>query len=281
MKNLVTRVISGIIYVALVFFAIYTIPYTPALFLSVFAIFTLIGMWEISRLTLEGDVRAPLLTIVDMMGGLGVFLAFFSMYAGAESRSMWLLPLLLYFMARLVMQLWMPHVNAIHSIERSMMCMVYVAFPLALANSVVAVAGPMMLLAIFILIWVNDTGAYCFGCTFGKKGNHKLFDRISPHKSWEGFWGGIASAVAAAVAIYYCFNTFFAGSSLLMWIGLALVVTIAGTAGDLVESLIKRTADVKDSSNLIPGHGGLLDRIDSFLMACPAALAYFIVLKYC
>lgn len=281
MKNLATRVVSGIIYVALIFFAVYTIPHTPVLFLVIFSMFTLIGMWEINRLTFDGGMRAPLLGIVDMIGGVGIFMAFFSMYAGADSRSVWLLPLLLYFIVRLVMQLWLPHVNAIHSIGRSMMGMVYVAFPLALANSVVALRGHMMLLAIFILIWVNDTGAYCFGCTLGKMGNHKLFERVSPHKSWEGFWGGIACAVAVSVLLGSFFNEFFAGPSLPVWIGLALVVAIASVIGDLVESLVKRTADVKDSSSLIPGHGGLLDRIDSFLMACPSAVAYFIVLKYC
>lgn len=277
MNDLFKRIISGSIYVILIVAAIYTIPYSPVPFLLVFGVFTVLGLWEINHLSVEGDVKSPLLSLIDVIGGVGVFLAFFLMYAGTDSRSIWLLPLLLYFIVRLSFQLYMPAVNALHSVQRSFMGVAYVAFPLGMMNSICAISHPMMLLAVFVLLWLNDSGAYVFGSLLGK---HKLFERISPHKSWEGFWGGLLTSIIAALLIGNFFNHIFHGpETLWAWGGLAIVVSIFGTLGDLAESLLKRTVGVKDASNLIPGHGGILDRIDSFLMACPAVLTYLIILK--
>ncbi len=279
MNNLITRILSGSIYVATIFLAIFSIPYTPFIFLASFGIFTVLGMWEINKITEEGDVKAPLISLIDILGGLGVFISFFLLHAGvAGSRSAWLLPLLLYFAIRIVVQLYMPAVNAIHSIQRSFMGIVYVAVPLGTLNTICAVEGGMMLLAVFCLLWLNDSGAYVFGSTLGKR---KLFERISPHKSWEGFFGGLFTCVAFAIVASLYLNDFFNGpTNMAAWIGLGVVVSVFGTLGDLAESLMKRTAGVKDSGNLIPGHGGLLDRIDSMLLAAPASLIYFLILKY-
>lgn len=277
MNDFYKRIISGSLYVIFIVAAIYTIPQSPVPFLLVFGTFTAIGLWEINHMSVEGDVKSPLLSLVDMIGGVGVFFAFFLMYVGSESRSIWLLPILLYFVIRITLQLYTPAINALHSVQRSFMGVAYVAFPLGMMNSICAVSHPMMLLAVFILLWVNDSGAYVVGSMLGR---HKLFERISPHKSWEGFWGGLLASVIVALALGHYFNHLFQGPAMLWaWGILAVVVSLFGTLGDLAESLLKRTVGVKDSSNLIPGHGGILDRIDSFLMACPAALAYFIILK--
>lgn len=279
MKNLITRILSGSVYVALIFTGIYLTKYTPIPFLVVFSLFTLVGMWEITRLSNQADAQSPLISLVDMIGGLAVFLSFFIMYTGSESRSLWLLPILIYLVARGITQLYLPSVHAIHSLERSMMSIVYVALPLGLLNSICAMMSPMMLLAIFIFIWINDSGAYVVGCSIGK---HRLFERISPKKSWEGFWGGMVFCIAMAFVFYYCTGSTFGTLNLWQWIVLAIIVSAFATWGDLLESLIKRTAGVKDSSNLIPGHGGLLDRIDSLLMVVPASLIFFIIIKlYC
>lgn len=276
-KNLITRILSGAIFVAIVSFSIYFIPVSPAIFLVVFGAFTVLAMWEMNHLTSEGDVRAPLLSLIDIFGGIAVFLAFFLMYAGDESRSSWLMPVVLYFIIRLAAQLWMPSVNAIHSLQRSLFNVAYVGLPLGLTCTVVALGGnAMLLLALFIILWLNDSGAYIFGSLLGR---HRLFERVSPHKSWEGFIGGVAVSVAAAAAMGQWFNPLFGPMTLGQWIGFGLVVSLGGTIGDLVESLMKRTAGVKDMSELIPGHGGLLDRIDSLMLAVPAAVAYLIVLK--
>ena len=135
-------------------------------------------------------------------------------------------------------------------------------------------------LSIFIFLWANDTGAYLSGSLFGKL---KLFPRISPKKSWEGsIGGGILVLIIAGVIGYYANsgnNTHLL--SMPEWIGLGLVVVIFGTWGDLVESLLKRTIGIKDSGNILPGHGGILDRFDSSLLAIPAATVYLYTLSIC
>lgn len=278
MKNLLIRIVSGAIFVALIVMAVCTLHITPALFLTVFGLASVIGVWELNRVTREGDVNAPLLELIDMIGALAVFLAFFMLYAGTVTRSSWLLPVLLYLMIRFSAQLFLPPVNAVHSLQRSMLNVAMVTVPLGTANSLIAVTGnEMVLLAVFIFLWFNDSGAFLVGKWLGC---HKMFERVSPNKTWEGFSGGMAASVAAAVVIYCCFNDIFGGFTMPVWIGAAIVTSLMGTLGDLSESLIKRTVGVKDMSNLIPGHGGLLDRIDSFLMACPAMTVYFVLLKY-
>ena len=130
----------------------------------------------------------------------------------------------------------------------------------------------MLPLSIFIFTWVNDTGAYCTGMLFGK---HRLFERISPKKSWEGSVGGAAFSLLAAAVM----SRFFPFLSLPQWMGLGLTVVVFGTWGDLTESLLKRTLGIKDSGNILPGHGGMLDRFDSTLMAVPAAVIYLYVIS--
>ena len=122
-------------------------------------------------------------------------------------------------------------------------------------------------LAFFIFIWTNDVGAYCVGCTIGR---HRLFERISPKKSWEGSIGGAVVTIAAAIVIWNFFPIF----NMWIWIGMAITTVVFGTFGDLAESLIKRELGVKDSGKILPGHGGLLDRFDSTLLAAPMVYAY-------
>lgn len=150
-----------------------------------------------------------------------------------------------------------------------------VALPFTLM-SVIFAESNMLLLSLFVLIWLNDTGAYCTGSLFGK---HKMFPRVSPGKSWEGLVGGAVFAMVAGWILLsdpFCFT----GINYPLWLSLliALVVVVFGTLGDLVESLMKRTLGIKDSGNVIPGHGGLLDRFDSLLLATPAML---LVLMLC
>jgi phosphatidate cytidylyltransferase len=122
-------------------------------------------------------------------------------------------------------------------------------------------------LSFLLMLWANDTGAYLFGMKFGKR---KLFERHSPKKSWEGFFGGVFTSVLVAVIISTQFSEF----SMPVWIGMAIIISCFGTLGDLVESMLKRSLDVKDSGTFLPGHGGFLDRFDGLLIGAPLVYIY-------
>ena len=126
-------------------------------------------------------------------------------------------------------------------------------------------------LAIFVFLWASDTGAYCVGSLIGK---HPLFKRISPNKSWEGSVGGAVLAIGISMIFAHYDTSLY---STLQWAGMALVVVVFGTWGDLVESLMKRQLGIKDSGNILPGHGGMLDRFDSSLIAIPAVALYLTI----
>lgn len=136
--------------------------------------------------------------------------------------------------------------------------------------------NPKIIIGIFILIWTNDTFAYIVGKSIGKR---KLFERISPKKTIEGFAGGVIFAVIASfiIAKYYIkikeTNTY-------IWIIIAVIIGIFGTIGDLVESKFKRIADVKDSGIIMPGHGGILDRLDSVIFVAPIVFLFYQILNY-
>jgi phosphatidate cytidylyltransferase len=148
----------------------------------------------------------------------------------------------------------------------------YIAVPFALLN-LIALSDKFIVLAIFVLIWVNDTFAYLTGMGTSKTiGNHKMFPRVSPKKSWEGLAGGAVMAVVASVIFSRLADI--AGFSTAVWIGLAIVIVVFGTIGDLCESIFKRTLGVKDSGTILPGHGGMLDRFDSVLFATIGTIMY-------
>ena len=139
---------------------------------------------------------------------------------------------------------------------------------------------PHLLLALFILIWTNDTLAYCTGSLLSKRpgGNHAMFPRVSPKKSWEGLTGGLVAAIlAGAVLAHYGWLPACPCHVALSGGVLALIIAIAGTFGDLMESLLKRSVGVKDSGRFLPGHGGILDRFDSMLLAAPVLYALLLI----
>jgi phosphatidate cytidylyltransferase len=164
--------------------------------------------------------------------------------------------------------------NNIENLAYFALTQLYVALPFSLLQILSTAGAPegetyywLFPLSIFIVIWCNDSGAYCIGCLIGR---HKMFERISPKKTWEGFFGGVAVAVGASVVMAQYFEVM----NIWQWIGMAVTVVVFGTLGDLVESNIKREMGIKDSGNVLPGHGGLLDRFDSTLFAVPSVIAY-------
>ena len=158
--------------------------------------------------------------------------------------------------------------------------LLYIAVPWSVLNFAVFTPegefNGVLLLCFFAIIWATDVGAYMFGITLGQKYGKKLFPSISPKKSWIGFWGGLAAAVATAVGLHYagifCFD-------LIHCICMSVLLCVTGVYGDLIESQWKRHYEVKDSGTIIPGHGGLLDRFDSALIAIPIGIIYLVVMN--
>jgi len=133
--------------------------------------------------------------------------------------------------------------------------------------------NPAILFSIFVLVWSNDTFAYLVGKNFGKR---KLMESISPKKTVEGLFGGLAGAIIASVIVFKITNLY----NIYIWLFLAIIVSILGTIGDLIQSKFKRKAGVKDSGKLMPGHGGLYDRLDSIIYASPFIYTFLVIIDY-
>ncbi len=209
-------------------------------------------------------------------------------YCSGLTPSAAFVPYLLTVVYLLVSELYLKQTNPINNWAYTMLSQMYIALPFSMINVLAFRSTPdgnvtfewLLPLSLFIFLWTNDTGAYCSGSLLGR---HKLFPRISPGKSWEGSIGGAVFVMIAAAIIYFLnvgqTDGLVAGMPLWQWLGLGLVVVVFGTWGDLVESLFKRTLGIKDSGNILPGHGGMLDRFDSSLMAIPAAVVYLYTLQ--
>ena len=272
--NIVKRALFGGIYVALIIAALLLWNSSKILFIVVLSCFIALGMLEASRLfNHDGKPLPRHITIIDCAGGIAIMLALLNYYS-QEVNGLLLVPISLYLLIRFTLQLYLPGRNAIADLRQSLASLIYVAVPLSALTLIAACYSPQVVLARFIFIWLYDTRAFLVGCAIGK---HRLFERISPKKSWEGVIGGAVFVVIAAIVIACLepvtqfFNTYHF-ISIDTWILMAVVVVVAATLGDLFESLLKRTAGVKDSGNIIPGHGGILDRIDSLLFVAPAVL---------
>lgn len=274
-SNFIQRAITGLLFVVIL---VGCILYTPLSFGTLFVLISGLSVREFAHLiNVTGEVNVN--KSITMLGGAYLFLAFMGFCIDAADSKVFI-PYLVLLLYLLISELYLKRKNPILNWAYSMMSQLYIALPFALLNvlafhtdaETTSVSyNPILPLSIFVFIWLNDTGAYCIGSLFGK---HRLFERISPKKSWEG---SIAGGVVA-IAFSFVFAHFFPFMSMLEWAGLSLVVVVFGTWGDLTESLLKRQLGVKDSGSILPGHGGMLDRFDSALMAIPAAVVYIYAL---
>ena len=270
MTNFTTRLISGTIYVALIVLVlVLSMVWGLWVLLSFFAV---AGIIEFNRLT---GVNRPYIFRIVLDCAAAVWLLYATaQYGMAISHGIGIfLPYLLYLLYVVCRSTFLPHQAMLPSLGNSVIGQLYIAVPLALTIRLTLVVDPftsmtqyngLLLLAIFIFIWVNDTGAYLVGSRWGKR---RLAPNISPKKSVEGSIGGLLLVLLSAVVLRLLLFPELSWLSILL---IAAVVAIFGTIGDLFESSLKRQAGVKDSGKLIPGHGGILDRIDSLLLAVPA-----------
>ena len=277
MNNFVTRTISATVYAGLVLGSLLVDPVCfrgyPLLFGVLMMIVNVLAVREFHSLV-GSDMQTK---TYAMMGSA---LLFTTAYFGFYGDPIWWKLLIGYvavLLILLVVQLFRANANAIESWGNICAGQIMVALPFALMNGVVSESRWIML-ALFVLIWVNDSGAYIVGSLMAKRkgGNHKMFPRVSPAKSWEGLIGGFVFDLVAGYVFYRV--GWMADMGLCESLLFAFVGGLAGTLGDLMESLFKRTLGVKDSGKIMPGHGGVLDRFDSLLLAVPVAYFLFILM---
>ena len=280
MKNFILRTITGVIFVA----AIVASFLRPDAMVLLFSIVTGLTVWEFTGLVTERE-NVTVNRFISTVAAVYFFFAmtyFCSDLYGGAAKSVVFIPYLVTIIYLLVAELYLKQEDPIQDWAYTMLAQMYIALPFSLLNVLAFTQTPsgivsfntLLPLSVFVFLWVNDTGAYCVGSLIGK---HKLFPRISPGKSWEGSIGGAVFVLAAAWAISHFLDDTML--SMPAWLGLGLVVVVFGTWGDLVESLFKRTLGIKDSGNILPGHGGMLDRFDSSLLAIPAAVVYLYTLS--
>ena len=280
MSTLALRSLTGIVFVALLVGGIITSPFT---FSMLFALITGLALWEFSTLVNKHQ-GASVNRLINTVAGVYLFVAFCG-YCADYSPSAAFIPYLLSIVYLLVSELYLQSEHPLKNWAYAFASQVYIALAFSMLAVLAFQYNPVtnetdyvwiFPVSIFIFLWTSDTGAYVVGSLLHKRFPAKLFERISPNKSWVGSIGGGLLCLVAAAVLWHFFPE---RLSLAEWLGLGIVVCIFGTWGDLVESLFKRELGIKDSGRIMPGHGGMLDRFDSSLLAIPAAVLYFYTLQ--
>ena len=278
MKNLMVRTLSGLVLVAVFVGAVLGSQWSFGALLLLILVGGQTEFYKLARETGLSPQRWMGLAVGVLLFALN-FIVFrqFSRSVTDEAGGA-VLYLLLYIGPLLptlfVCELFRRSATPLANLGATLLGVLYVAVPLSLLLYVPVLAGdgvwrPETVLCYIFIIWANDVFAYLVGMTFGR---HRLCERLSPKKSWEGFFGGLAGAVVTGLAAAYALD-----ANYWVWGGLALVASLSGVAGDLVESMFKREAGVKDSGQVIPGHGGVLDRFDALLLSAPYVFLYLLL----
>lgn len=275
MKNIVVRSISGFLYVALIVCALLS---GPDWFMWLGVVFCVLAMYEYQSLIFAKDAKwrfvPAIIRIVDVVAAVILCIATFRPDEFLFSA---VFILLIYVIIRILLALYDKTTDAFASVGKSLLSVIYIGLPMSVALLMERMSEERCLVLImFVMIWLNDTGAYCVGRKYGMC---SLCERLSPNKTYEGFVGGlffcvifglfwslfdVARPVGAAVELF----------DIGQWLTFSVIVSVFAAFGDLFESLMKRSVGVKDSGKLIPGHGGILDRIDSLLLVAPAVFIY-------
>ncbi len=279
MSNFWKRTISGLVFGAIMLAAFLTNKYV----FGVVMLFSLIVMMrEFLRMTCGKNYWFS--QILSILAGATLFTLIY-LYKGFDFPGRLVILACIPVFILMINSLYVKDKSRFDKFSNLYAALIYIAIPWSLLNFAVFsgdVFNGKLLLCFFAIIWGTDVGAYLFGVTLGQKYGKKLFPSISPKKSWIGFWGGLFTAVLTAVVLHYTGLFTFGpdrSSKLIHCICMALLLSVTGVYGDLIESQWKRHYEVKDSGNIIPGHGGLLDRFDSALVAIPVGIIYLVVMN--
>lgn len=284
MRNFIIRTITGLLFAATL---IASIVYSPFTLIALFSVIAGLTIWEFSSIV-NKHANASVNTLINSVAGFYLVCAvggFSFGYTGAKEFIPYLITLIYLLISELYRRAEYPLKNWAYAFASQ----VYIALPFSLLAFLGSWYDPftnkisyefIMPLSVFIFLWMSDSGAYLCGSLLSRYIPAKLFPRISPSKSWIGSVGGGLLCVAVALVIHNFFPSF-RDMTALQWVGLALTVCISGTYGDLIESMLKRQLGIKDSGNILPGHGGFLDRFDSSLLAIPATIIYLYCVGVC
>ncbi|MGQ1889999.1 phosphatidate cytidylyltransferase [Thermophagus sp. OGC60D27] len=266
MNNFWQRTITGFLFVVAIILGLW---WNPLAYMSIFAVVILLGMHEFMRMMQGMDVKVRYFWSQT----IGIFLyvgSFLFFYSHIQAR--WLVIIVPLAGGAFLSELYFKNKNSLLNIATTLITPLYVALPFAFLHHLAFYGGeynPKLLLGFFLLVWANDSGAYIMGSLFGK---HKLFPSVSPAKSWEGAIGGIFFTILISIGCFYYFGIL----SVIDWIVVAGLVGVLGTYGDLIESMLKRSVNIKDSGRVFPGHGGILDRFDGVFFSAPVVSCYLL-----
>ena len=294
MNETLKRLISGVVYITLLLFSIL---YCTESFILLFGIFLVIATFEFCNLVKLNKILP--ITLVSVSYVVISLLSYYKtetdnyisnlqekpiqLGVDIDQLNLWLLLICLFVFVKCLIFLFDNKEQTVTPLWKYLYLLGYILLPFIFIVKIsfgINDYNPKIIIGLFILIWTNDTFAYLVGKSIGK---HKLYERISPKKTIEGFLGGVAFAVFAGYLIsklYIKPNPSFSDTSILIWTMIALIVGVFGTIGDLIESKFKRIAEVKDSGKIMPGHGGILDRLDSVIFVAPIVYLFYQILSY-
>ncbi len=271
MKNIAQRTITGVLFVAILIIAIIAGDIWYYLLFLLLSTLCLIEFYKSFKVP-ETSPQIVIGTITGMM----LFTAGY-LHASGNQPFIIFLSLIPAYLVIQLSEIYRKKKTPLKNLHHTFFGIIYISLPFALLSYIAhdssGAYSLIYILALFTFTWVNDTGAYLSGITLGK---HPLFKRLSPKKSWEGAVGGILFTLIAA----WIYSSIFSSLSLLAWLGFAILTALSSIYGDFAESLYKRNLKIKDSGKLLPGHGGMLDRLDSILLGIPVTFVYLQLLTY-
>ena len=266
MTNLVQRAITGMILATVIILSIICGPYG---FISLVLIINILGLLEFYRLFKPYTLLPR--NIIGIILSVTILITFILVISGMSDWRVLFINIPLAF-GIFITELYLKAKDPFHNLAFIFLGIICVTVPLCffIALALLPLGSgnyPYLVLGYFFILWSNDSGAYFAGKYFGK---HPLFLRLSPKKTWEGSLGG----TICALSVTYIFSTFFSTIHRIEWLSIALIIIVAGTIGDLIKSLMKRSLNIKDSGTILPGHGGILDRFDTLLGSAPFVFCY-------